>query len=571
MKKIAITTGDPAGIGPELATAVLRFHPFRNECVYIVYGRVTAINNATWLPIPITSPEEAVESGKLYWIEIDDHDVKPGKPCRESGAVAISILKRCRNDLMQKKLDAVVTCPVSKHYIRISEPEFIGHTEFFAGEENSCQPLMTFWGKHFHLALLTTHVALSSLSKILTTEFVQSRLQQIYAEFNKLLSKSRFAMLAVNPHAGENGAFGSEDEMIKSVLLELSESGVFIDGPFPADTFFSRNAENYDVVISVYHDQGLIPFKLLHADNGVNCTLGLPFIRTSVDHGTAFNLAGSGKASPGSFIEALDLAEALLRLPPAETQAAYSAFASYYDRYMAHVTYDEWVAFILESYNHRQKKSPENVLELACGTCNVATRLVKRGIRVTAADIAPGMLAIGASKPFAPKIYRADMLDAIPSEEYDLILLLFDSINYLQKESQIAELLENVHAGLMKQGLFVFDISTLRNCRDNFDGFLNMEDTKDMYFTHTSELTPDEKFQHTHFTFFRKKFGLWDRQGEHHVQRVYKCEEIIDAIRQSPLKLLGIYSIGKTSNLIKFAPEELDKQYARLFFVTTQL
>lgn len=565
MKKIAITTGDPAGIGPEIAAKALQFINLRKNIIYIIYGKFQVFTNGNSVE-KISDPKSAKSAKMLYWIEIDD-EVEIGKPTKISGKIAFSILERCANDLNAKKLDGVVTCPISKTAIQQTKPSFIGHTEFFAQRSDTKDVIMSFWGPHFNLALLTTHISIDKVSSKLTEEMLETRLKLIYQECNKIKSSSNFAMLAVNPHAGEKGAFGKDDILIESVLNKLSKQDIEIDGPFPADTFFASKTTNYDFIISAYHDQGLIPFKMISSEEGVNVTLGLPFVRTSVDHGTAYDIAGKNIASEKSLLTAIELAGKLLLPSGKNSQSNYTVFAQYYDEYMKHVPYDQWTKFILRQFNKKYKRKPNKVLEMACGTANISSRLVKKGIEVDAADNSQQMLNIASKKPFCPNLFNKDITASYQADAYELILLIYDSINYILKKEQITILFKNVYNSLKKKGLFIFDLSTQKNCHRNFDGFINLVDHPDSYMVHQSDYFPEESIHNTHLTFFDKKGYLFSRNDEIHKQKIYSNSEILQLIKKSKLKVLGIYSIGDPSNLLENDPTILDSNFTRLFYV----
>jgi len=565
MKKIAITSGDPAGIGPEIISKVLRFLHLKKEIIYIVYGKLQLFDDGNKI-VKISDVEKAESPGKIFWIEIDERNVEIGKPSKISGEIAYSILERCVQDLNLGKLDAVVTCPISKEAIQKTHPDFIGHTEFFAKKSNTENVIMSFWGPHFNLALLTTHHALKDISDKLTKEFLISKLKLIHKEVSKLIDKPKIAMLGVNPHAGEAGAFGKEDILIQSVLKGFISQNIKIDGPFPADTFFATKATNYDLIISAYHDQGLIPFKMISAEEGVNVTLGLPFVRTSVEHGTAFDIAGKNKASEKSLEKAIHFAEKMIFPNLKKDTKTYSVFARYYDNFMDHVTYDEWVNFVLNQYHKKFKKSPQSILELGCGTGSISTRLVKKGLNVDATDVSSEMLKIASQKPFKPKLFRADMLSPI-QKKYDFILLLFDSMNYLLKDEEILQLLENAQQSLNDDGMFIFDISTKKNCEKNFDGFIDIKDSENEYIIHQSDLDYSSNIQTTKLTFYLKKGYLFTREDEIHKQKIYKVKEIISLISMSNLDLIGIYCIEKEENLLRKDTDALDNLFTRLFFV----
>jgi SAM-dependent methyltransferase len=389
----------------------------------------------------------------------------------------------------------------------------------------------------------------------------------IHKEFNRFLDQPKMAMLAMNPHAGEGGAFGKEDFLIGDVLKELEKQDIKIDGPFPADTFFAYTAHNYDVIISAYHDQGLVPFKMLSRNEGVNVTLGLPYIRTSVDHGTAFDLVGTGKASEQSLERAVITAEKMLTGSIKSDNNAYSHFSTYYDGYMEHVDYKRWVKFMLNSYHKLRKKDPKKILELACGTGNVSNLLVKKGLKVEASDFSTGMLKIASQKPFKPELSCRDMTDKLPTSSYDLILLIFDSINYLLRKRDLSGLFKNVSKALVDKGVFIFDITTVKNSMLYFDGFVNLEDNGNDFFIHQSELNSSKTIQTTRLTMFKNDGLFFKRKDEIHKQRIYKSSVLIDLIKKSGLKLIGIYSMSFDENIDNRNPDLLDSNYTRLFFV----
>ena len=565
MKKIAITTGDPAGIGPEITSKAIRFLKLRNNIIFIVYGKLDLFNDGN-LVVKIDNAKKATSPENIYWIEIDN-EVEIGKPTSNSGKTAYEVLSRCAKDLNSELLAAVVTAPVSKDAIRHTHPDFIGHTEFFATKSKTKNVIMSFWGPYYNLSLLTTHIAVSEVSKYLMSGSLKPKFRLIHQETCRLIEKPKIAMLAMNPHAGEKGAFGNEDQLIATVLGELEEEGIHIDGPFPADTFFATKATSYDMIISAYHDQGLIPFKMISAEEGVNVTLGLPFIRTSVDHGTAYDIAGKCIASEKSLLQAISFAEKMISKHEDNSNNNYDNFAEYYDNYMKHVGYENWVDFILSQYNKTCGKSPERILELACGTANISSLLVKKGLKVDASDISAEMLKIASTKPFPPNLKLHKMTDILPKNIYDLTLLLFDSMNYLHDLNEVELVLNNVHNTLIEKGLFIFDVTTPKNCENHFDGFINVEEIRDDIFIHESEYEPSTSFQTTKLTFFKKKGFLFARYDEEHKQKIFKISKLIECINNSELKLKGIYHIGNNENLIDHNPKILESNFTRLFFI----
>ncbi len=566
MKRIGITTGDPAGIGPEIAVKALRFHSLKQDLIYIVYGSYPYSKHG-YKPVVIDNVDLATQPGAVYHISIENDSVVAGEPSSSSGKVAFEILERCSVDLNAEKLDGIVTGPVSKEYIKPFDNEFIGHTEYLAKRSNVDDVAMTFWGPVFDLALLSTHKGLCELSEYLTEERVESMLRLIHKEYTKIKPKAKIALLAINPHGGENGMFGSEDIMMEKVVLRLAEDDIYIDGPFPADTFFAYNLKGYDLVISPYHDQGLIPFKMLSKGSGVNVTLGLPFYRTSVDHGTAFDIAGTGRSDSASMKSALEWLEKRLS-DEKITSTSYNIFAEYYDDYMGHVDYKGWMNLVLDEYKLVYNQEPSKVLEIACGTANVACQLVKKGFDVDASDNSEAMLSIAAKKKYSPNLYLADMADVIDGK-YDLILCLFDSVNYLLKISQVEQMFLNVKNALTDNGMFIFDVSTLRNSIENFDDFVNIESNDELLMLHEAEFDSKRLKQYSNLTLFRKDMYGYKRYKESHLQTVYPLSELISSIVKCGLDIREIKSPTHHKSLLSMQPEAIEDEFERVFFCVT--
>lgn len=246
---------------------------------------------------------------------------------------------------------------------------------------------------------------------------------------------------------------------------------------------------------------------------------------------------------------------------------SYSFFAEYYDNYMSHVNYEDWVNLMLGWYRRFTKAPLERILELACGTANASEILVFRGFTVDACDNSPFMLHIAAAKPFKPKLYLASMLDPIPRGGYDLIFCLFDSINYLTQKTDIKLMLDQVHAALRPGGIFIFDISTLMNSLQNFNDTISYSRVKDGYIVHTSDYEVISNKQISLLTLYRKNGNCYNRFEERHVQRVYRSHELVDLIEASPLKLKAVHSPELRTNLYARHNTTIDSQYARLFYI----
>lgn len=303
MVKIALTVGDCAGIGPELAVRLAADPEFADSVV--LYGPPEVIAEAVRRFAPGSRP--AVEPVG----ELKMSDFTPGVASARCGRAAYETVRRATADALSGRVAAVVTAPVNKYAVNLAGIPFTGHTELIAGMCGVSDYAMMQSAGKLHVVFVTTHIALAEVPATVTAERIRKvagLLADVLAEEG--VATPRLAVAALNPHAGENGHMGSEDEtVVKPACAALRAAGMALDGPFPPDTLFiAATLDRYDGVIAMYHDQGHIPFKMLAFDKGVNSTLGLPIIRTSPDHGTAFEIAWRGAADSGSIRAALVLA-----------------------------------------------------------------------------------------------------------------------------------------------------------------------------------------------------------------------------------------------------------------------
>jgi 4-hydroxythreonine-4-phosphate dehydrogenase len=312
MKKIGITLGDPSGISPEILIRSINRLPREK---YIIYGGKKILEKTRKiLDIKldlelINDPEDAKKKG-IYLINIYDSDFQPGKPNVETGKAAVLYLKKAVKDILSKKLDALVTLPISKEFVMKSGFRYAGHTDYLAEASGTKNFLMALICRKLKVALVTTHIPLKDVPKKINAEILESKIRILDKELREKfgIKKPKIAVLGLNPHAGDGGNIGDEEiYIINPVLDRLRKEGIKLEGTLSADTAFIRYKE-FDAYLAMYHDQGLIPLKLLCFKRAVNITLGLPFIRTSPDHGTGFDIAGKGIADPSSFIEAVKLA-----------------------------------------------------------------------------------------------------------------------------------------------------------------------------------------------------------------------------------------------------------------------
>lgn len=315
--RIGITQGDPNGIGYEVIFKTFADPEIFDLCTPIIYGSPkVAIYHRKALNLNVNfntveSPEDA-QDGQLNLINCYNEDVQItiGKPSSEGGKTAFESLERAVMDYKNNELDAIVTAPINKKAIQNEAFQFPGHTEYFAscfGEES--EPLMILMNDRMRVALVTTHLPLRNVAQAITPEAITKKLEI----FNKSLlmdfyiDNPRIAVLSLNPHAGDDGLLGNEEkEIIAPTIKKMFDKGILCFGPYPADGFFGAGLyEKFDGILAMYHDQGLAPFKALAMDDGVNYTAGLPLVRTSPDHGTAYDIAGKNLASPDSFRHAI--------------------------------------------------------------------------------------------------------------------------------------------------------------------------------------------------------------------------------------------------------------------------
>ena len=317
MIRVAITQGDTNGVGYEVILKTFSDPAMFELCTPIIYGSPKiaayhrkALNLETNFSI-INSAEEA-RDGRLNILTCFDEEVKVelGQPSEEAGQAAYKALDRAMTDYRAGLFDVLVTAPINKATIQSPGFHFPGHTEYIetsVGDGNKA--LMILMNESLRVALVTTHLPIKDIAKAITKETIIEKATIFHKSLKRdfRISNPRIAVLSLNPHAGDNGLLGSEEqEVIKPAIDELEKQGIQAFGPYPADGFFGSNAyDHFDGVLAMYHDQGLAPFKTIALESGVNFTAGLPIVRTSPDHGTAFDIAGEGKADENSFRQAV--------------------------------------------------------------------------------------------------------------------------------------------------------------------------------------------------------------------------------------------------------------------------
>lgn len=316
--RIALTAGEPAGIGPDLCVQLAQY---QQVCELVVIADPDLLRQrAKQLGLPIkleladfSKPASATNKGVLRYLPVElGVPATAGVLNSLNSSYVLNTLQLSLDGCLDKKFDAVVTAPVHKGVINDAGFSFSGHTEFFADGASVDQVVMMLATPSLRVALATTHLPLKMVSEAIT----QESLTRVIEIIHEGLSSPRIAVCGLNPHAGEGGHLGTEEiEVISPVIERLLAKGINLSGPWPADTIFVQDKlEHFDVVLAMYHDQGLPVLKHQGFGRAVNVTLGLPFIRTSVDHGTALDIAGTGKATISSLQAAIDMANTMIKV-----------------------------------------------------------------------------------------------------------------------------------------------------------------------------------------------------------------------------------------------------------------
>lgn len=331
--RVGITHGDTNGVGYEIILKAFAEQTMFEVCTPVVFGSAKigsyhrkALGIETQFHF-VNSAKDAVD-GRLNLVNCFDNDVNVefGRTSQEAGRAAYWALEAATEALKNGEIDVLVTAPICKNAIQSPDFNFAGHTEYLAnriGEGN--EPLMLLANDVMRVALVTTHLPISEVAAAITKENVAKKIRQLNKSLQHdfLISAPRIAVLGLNPHNGDDGVMGHEEkEAIAPAVQEAVEQGIQCFGPYPADGFFGAGMfSHFDAVLAMYHDQGLAPFKALSMDNGVNITAGLPYVRTSPDHGTAFDIAGCNKASEASFRQAIYTAIDIHRNRKADNEA----------------------------------------------------------------------------------------------------------------------------------------------------------------------------------------------------------------------------------------------------------
>ncbi len=324
---LAISMGDPAGVGAEVVVKAASVNDVRADATLLVYGDPLVLERArkdmalSMRIVEVKSPAEACKHQGCDVLPVVAvsrlADSKWAQPSPQGDLAQVEYIKAAFDAVWNDQADAIVTAPINKLAMRRAGAQWPGHTEMLSELSGGAQPFMMLAGPTLKVVPLTTHIAIKDVPAALNRELIGQAIRVAHETFRVHFgaNRPRIAVAGLNPHAGEDGLFGDEEQSIIRPAVEAAQaSGISVVGPISGDTVFHRAVTgDFDVVIGMYHDQALIPLKLLDFDRAVNVTLGLPLIRTSVDHGTAYDIAGRGVASAGSMIEALKLGARMVR------------------------------------------------------------------------------------------------------------------------------------------------------------------------------------------------------------------------------------------------------------------
>lgn len=314
---IGISIGDLNSIAPEVVLKSLHDHRILDYCVPVIYASVKSVNywkkllNLSDLQLNYIRSIDQANHRKINLLSVweEEIEIKPGESSEQMGDYAFRSLEAACTDVLNGSLQGLVTAPLNKNTVNRENRPFSGHTEYLA-ERAEAESLMVLAGEDLRVALITGHIPISEVSGKLSIDLVKNKIR-LFAKALRTdfgINHPKIGVLGLNPHAGDNGLLGKEEQEILIPAIESleEESGYLAMGPYPADGFFgSGQYRKFDGILAVYHDQGLIPFKSVAFHDGVNITCGLPFVRTSPDHGTAYSLSGKNQANPESFRNAL--------------------------------------------------------------------------------------------------------------------------------------------------------------------------------------------------------------------------------------------------------------------------
>jgi 4-hydroxythreonine-4-phosphate dehydrogenase len=315
LPRVGISIGDINGIGPEIVLKAFEDPRMLEFCTPVIFAHTKMLSflkrhfklNLKYQGVSTT---EKIIDGKINVVQTwkDNPKIEFGEEHKSAGAFAIKSLRAAVNALKEEHVDVLVTAPIHKKNIQADDFNFPGHTDFLE-QELGGDALMFMVSDNIKVGLFTDHVPLKDISSRITPELIKKKIKTIKQSLEQdfRVNRPKIAVMGINPHTGDDGVIGKEDDdVIRPTLAEINKENLYVYGPYAADSFFgTKNYKNFDAIIASYHDQGLIPFKTLSFGEGVNFTAGLNYIRTSPDHGTGFDIAGKNEANPSSFTKAV--------------------------------------------------------------------------------------------------------------------------------------------------------------------------------------------------------------------------------------------------------------------------
>jgi len=323
---LGLTMGDPAGIGPEICLSALHNGAVLAGCIPVLFGDASVLSRIQKAALADLRSVTLSEFQDLEKITgpmvvdcgaIDGPSVRPGQISAACGQAGYIYIERAIAAALKDRIHGVVTAPIHKEALSLAGVKFPGHTEIFTALTGAKRSCMMLYSDKLTVSMVTTHIGFSDVPEKLSVERVLNVIELTSAAMRQILRRDpNLGVCGLNPHAGEHGLFGNREEelYVEPAVKQARERGIRVEGPLVPDSAFTTNVrKNFDAIVTLYHDQGHIPFKMLAFDTGVNITLGLPIIRTSVDHGTAFDIAWQGKADPTSLFSAISVAANLAR------------------------------------------------------------------------------------------------------------------------------------------------------------------------------------------------------------------------------------------------------------------
>lgn len=316
--KIGITIGDINGIGPEIIIKLLSNDKIYQYCTPIIYGSTRVLSyykkllNNDQFRYSALKDWNQLQQKQANVVSVIDEvpDIQVGKETDKAGEYALLSIDAAIKDWKEGKIDALVTAPINKNLVaKASQEKFTGHTEYITNQIGNSTSLMLLYADQLRMGLVTNHIPVSAVAENISITKIEERIEQLNKSLVQdfFINKPRIAVLSLNPHAGDNGLLGNEElDILTPAINQSYRKGILCFGPYPADGLFgSGNFKKFDAILAIYHDQGLAPFKALTFDDGVNFTAGIDMVRTSPDHGTAYDIAGKGIASENSMRQAL--------------------------------------------------------------------------------------------------------------------------------------------------------------------------------------------------------------------------------------------------------------------------